>query len=286
MNWLYLTLASVIARAAFGVTTKVISNKVKVSAITQAVLLTGSGAVIALLLSPLLGGISFGGLANEWWVALLMVVSSVVGNVLYFKGLEKLDASNAQVIFSSILIWGTVLSIAFLGSNFKLQQLVGVLVLLGAIILIQYKRQTTLFNSSSLLILGAAACFAVFQVTSAVLSKTISTGTYTFLAYAGGTLIVGLVYRKRVFADLSSIGNQASAFLLTSMTGSLSVAYAIFAFLAYRSAPDRGVVVLLLTTQVIFGVVLAVIFLKERQRIPRKILAAILAVMGGLLIKS
>ena len=286
MKWLYLTFASVIARAAFGVVTKVISNKVKVSSITLAVLLTGSGAVIALLLSPLLGGISFDGLDNEWWVASLMVVSSAVGNVLYFKGLEKLDASNAQVLFSSILIWGTLFSVTFLGSHFEPLQLIGVLILLGAIVSIQYKKQTALLNTSSLLILGAAVCFAVFQITSAVLSKTISTGTYSFMAYAGGTLIVGLVYRKKVFADIRSVSNRSNSFLLTIMTGSLSVAYAVFAFLAYQIAPDRGVVVLLLTTQVIFGVIFAVIFLKERQNIPKKILAAILAVLGGLLIKS
>lgn len=286
MKWLYLTLASVLARAAFGVATKVISNRVKVSAITLAVLLTGSGAFLALILSPLLGGISFTGLASYWPVASLMVVSSAIGNVLYFRGLENLDASNAQVIFSSILIWGTVLSVAFLGSSFSLLQVIGVFILLGAIILIQYKKSTTLFNSSSLFIFGAAVCFAVFQVSSAVLSKVISTGTYTFLAYAGGTLIVSLVYRKKVFADLRSINGRANALLLTLMVGSLSVAYAVFAFLAYRTAPDRGVVVLLLTTQVIFGVVLAVLFLKERNSIPKKIIAAVLAVLGGLLIKS
>ena len=287
MDWLALTIVAVFSRAAFGVATKVISTKVEVTAITLAVLLTGSGAVLALVFSPLLGGLNFAGLSKVWPIALLMIISSAVGNILYFKGLERMDASNAQVIFSSILVWSTILSTLFLGSAFSLLQLLGVLVLLVAILLIQYQKNSKIFGIHSLYVLVAAVMFAVFQVTSAELAKTISVGAYTVLAYLGGTIIVFLVYRSRVMRDLRSLTDKKlSAGFLTLLVGSLSLMYAVFAYLAYRVAPDRGVVVLLLTSQVVVGVILAVIVLRERNAVGRKIVAGTIAVIGGLLIKS
>ena len=70
--------------------------------------------------------------------------------------------------------------------------------------------------------------FAVFQVTSAELAKTISVGAYTVLAYLGGTIIVFLVYRSRVMRDLRSLTDKKlSAGFLTLLVGSLSLMYAV-----------------------------------------------------------
>ena len=287
MDWLLLTVLSVFSRATFGVATKVLSKRVKVSAVSQAVMLLVTGGLLAIPLSPFIGGISFYNLSDVWLLALVMIISSAIGNVLFFKGLEKLDASSAQVIFSSILLWSIFLSILFLGSQFSLYQLVGIAVLLFAIILIQYKKDTKLMNKNVWYMLIAALLFAIFQVSSAELAKTISVGAYTLLAYLGGAFVLWAIYPKKISKEISSLAKQYKrAGVSTLFAASTSLLYAVFAYLAYASAPDRGVVVLLLTSQVILGVILAIIFLKERDQIPKKIAAGALAVIAGLLIKS
>ena len=72
----------------------------------------------------------------------------------------------------------------------------------------------------------------------------------------------------------------------TLFASSTSVLYFLFSYLAFQEAPDRGVVVVLLTAQVILSVVLGIIFLKEKDNVPRKVIAAVLAFAAGALIRS
>jgi len=287
MNWLLLTIFAILSRATFGIATKVLSNNVKVSPITQSVLLTGAAAILTVLVSPFIGGLSFHGLASLWPIALLMTVSQAFGNIVFFKGLEKLEASSAQVVFASILIWSTILSVIFLGSHFSYLQLVGIFILLGAILLVQYRKGVTLIDRNALYILAAAALFAVFQITSAEMAKTVSAGAYLLTAYLGATVIIGLGYWSKVKADIPALTKKASVTLKATLFASAtSLLYFVFAYFAYQKAPDRGVVVVLLTAQVVVTVVLAIIFLKERDYIKRKLAAGVLAVIAGFLIKS
>lgn len=288
MHWIILTLLAIFSRATYGLSTKMLSNQLPVLAATQSILFNGVAAVMAVLVSPLFGGISFAGLGDVWLVALIMMVASAIGNVVYFVGQRHLDVGTTQIAFSSILVWGTLLSILFLGSQFSLLQAGGIVLLLGAIVLAQYRKGVRKINAGVLYIVAAAAMFAAFQVTSAVLAKHLSAATYLLLAYAGPALLPLVLYGKTVKRDLAAIKTQplhtaVRAVLFAALT---SLLYYVFSYFAYRSAPDRGVVVLLLTTQVIVSVILGVIFLRERDHLRRKLLAGVLAVVAGLLIKA
>lgn len=253
---------------------------------TQSVLLTSVAAVLTVIINPLIGGLSFNGVQQHWLLAFVMITSSALGNILFFKALEKLDASDAQVLFSSILIWSTILSLVFLHSIFSLKQLLGIALLMAAILLIQFKKNVRIFEVHALYMLAAAGLFAVFQVTSAEMAKTISTGAYSMLAYLGGTLLVGGFYFKPVSDDFKKLARMKTTTLWISLFASASsLLFLICAYLAFQTAPDRGIVVLLLTSQVVFGVILAIIFLRERSYIPKKLAAGVLAVVAGILIK-
>ena len=287
MSWLFLTILAVLSRATYGIASKILSNKARVSAMTQAVLLTGFAAVLTLFVSPFIGGVSFKGLLNHWELALVMVVSQAFGNILFFKGLEKLEASTTQVVYSSILVWSTLLSVLFLGSHFSGKQFIGILILLGAILLVQYKKGTAKLDAKALYIVFAAALFAVFQVSSAELARSMSAGAYLMLAYLGSTIIIGLLYFNKVRNDLPILRKKVSATATAALFASgSSLLYFTFSYFAYQKAPDRGVVVLLLTSQVVFGVILAIIFLRERSNISRKIVAGVFAVVAVLIIKK
>ncbi|MDE1860083.1 MAG: hypothetical protein KGH67_06190, partial [Candidatus Micrarchaeota archaeon] len=80
--------------------------------------------------------------------------------------------------------------------------------------------------------------------------------------------------------------NSLPVFGTTVFAGITSLGYFVFSYLAYGVAPSRGVVVLLLTTQVILSVILGAILLKERDRLLIKVMAATIAVIGAILIYS
>lgn len=286
MNWLLLTILAITSRAIYSIATKLLSSQVKVSSITQSVLLTSFATILTLLVSPFIGGISFRGIPHIWLTTLLMVFSQAIGNVLFFKGLERLDAGNSQIAFSSILVWGAILSVLFLHSTFSWLQLLGILLLLFAIILIQYRKGRERFNISVGYIIAAAGLFAVFQVTSAQLSTVMNAGTYLFLAYFGSAVIISLIYAKRVLKDMQLLTKQVAVVGRNGLFASgTSLLYFLFSYFAYRLASDRGIVVVLLTTQVILSVIFGIVFLKERESIKQKLIAGTIALVASVLIK-
>ncbi len=287
MNWLLLTVLAICSRSLMSIGVKLLSNRAKVSPMTQSVLFTGAATLLSLAISPFVGGISFDGLSGLWLITLLMIVSQAGGNILFFKGLASLEASVAAIAFSSLLLWGSLLSVVFLGSSFSLQQMGGIVLLFLAILLVQYKKGAKKVEPAILYILGSALLFAVFQVSSAELAKTMPAGTYLLLSFGGATLIVWLAYIRQVRKDFKTLAKHTVSVVQTTIFASAcSTGYFVFSYFAYRNAPDRGVVVVLLTAQVILSVLLGVILLREREHLPRKLVAGCIALLAGILIKS
>ena len=254
---------------------------------TQATLFTIAGGILSVLISPLLGGVSLEGLTSLWWVVGIMILAQAFGNVLYFKGLSQLEASVTSIAFSSILLWSILLSIVFLGSTFSIQQSLGILILFIAIIIVQYTKGIKKIEPAILYVIGAAFLFSVFQVASAELAKTVATATYLLMNYMGSAAVIGIVYRKTIQKDLLTLtAKKRSVLLPLIMAAVCSVGYFVFSYFAYMKAPDRGVVVVLLTSQVVLSVMLGIVLLKEHTRIGLKLGAAFLAAIAGILIKS
>src|SRR4051812_12496023 len=104
MSWLLLTFLSVMSRAVYGVLSKVLSDSVKVTAHTQAVLLSVSAGLIAIIVSPLLGGLHFNLSSASPITVLLVMLGLGLGNIAYFSGIKSLTNGTTQIAFSSILI--------------------------------------------------------------------------------------------------------------------------------------------------------------------------------------
>jgi drug/metabolite transporter (DMT)-like permease len=286
VSWLIYTLLAIACRASYGITSKVMTRRIDASSVAHAVLLLLLCVPISALVAPLLGGISTRGIGSQQIALLLMIASTTVGGPLYFKGIERLGAAPGQIAFSSIVVWGALLSVGVLGSHFSALQLTGALVLMGSIWLAQYEPGIR-FDSAVVYILASAACYACFQVTSARVSTSITTGTYLLLAYGGPAVLTVLILAKPLARDWQRLaGKRTAAFASTFPSSALSVTYYVFTFLAYRAAPDPGVVVILLTSQVIVAVILAMVFLGERRHAKRTLLAGAIAVAAGMAIHA
>lgn len=287
MNWLLLTILAIFSRAIYGVSTKVLSSKVNASPATQSVIFSTAATLISLISVPFLGGFIFINNPTVLLMSTITILTMALGNITYYIGIKSLDSSKTQIAFSSILIWGTILSLIFLKSHFSIKQTIGIFILLCALILVQYTRRAFRFEKGIWFIILSAGLFAVAQISSSILSKNMSTGLYLILVYFGQTVVVGLIYKNNLLSEIKSLKNNMHQTLKITLLASItSVIYLAFAYFAYRLAPDRGVVVVLLTSQVIVAVILSIIFLKEREHKMRKLLAGVLAVIAGILIKG
>ena len=206
---------------------------------------------------------------------------------MYFKGLEKLDAGTTQIALSSILIWNTALSVIFLNSNFSIKQIIGIIFLMFAILIVQYSKGRNKLTSHIVYIILSAVAFAIFQVTTALLANTMSTATYLFLSYFGAMILTIVLYYKKVAADIQTIKNNSLIIGRNAVfVSGTSITFLLFLYYAFQSAPDKGVVAVLQTSQVVLTVIFGIIFLKEYGGMKRKLLAGIIALIAGILIKS
>jgi drug/metabolite transporter (DMT)-like permease len=288
MSWIIFTLLAIMSRAIMGLGTKLLSNRLAVSAGMQTSLFGISDVVLALSLSPLLGGLDFAKLGHYWPQVVAMIVLSGVANIIYFVGQRHLGVGAAQVGFSSILIWGAILSAIFLHSTFSALQLGGIVLLLIAILVAQFQRNAGKVNTALALIVLSAIAFAALQVIGADLSRHVSVATFILVAFIGLVVAPFVFMPKTMTKDIRALKSHSPRPVLEAMglVGSTSFLYYVFTYLAYRAAPDRGVVVVLLTAQVIVAVLLGIIFLHERQGMRRKLVAGLLAVIAGMMIKS
>lgn len=284
MSWLALTFISVSFRSIYGVLTKVLSNVVKTSVYTQAVLLPLSAGFVALILSPFFGGLTYSAESISWAAVLLVVFGQGLGNIVYFAAIKRLTNSTGQIAFSSILVFNTLLSVMFFGLELSLLNIVGVVLLMFAILSVTSGKIT--FDSRGvLLMMFAALLFAIFQLSSSVLSSQVSAALYLVVAYFGAASVAFVLKHRQVISDLRSVTDYKITFGIPVITALPSIGNFLFAYYAYKVAPEPTKVAILLTSQVVFTVILSYIFLRERDHVWRKVFAAILVVVSAALIR-
>jgi len=285
MNWLLLTAISVISRAIYGVMTKVLADKVKTSVYTQAVILPLAGVVLAVVVSPLLGGLN-SDLSNVGLLMVLLVVlGQGLGNITYFAAIKNLTNGTAQIAFSSILVFNTVLSLFFLDLHLSFANVLGLMLLMLAILSVVSGKIELDKRGIALMVLSAFL-FSVFQLASAELSKQVGAAMYLLIAYGGAAAVVFAIKWKIVVRDLKRLEDAKVTFGIPFLTVIPSLGNFLFAYYAYRIAPEPAKVAMLLTSQVVFAVILSYFFLNERTHLWKKVMAAVLVVIASILIKG
>ncbi len=284
MGWLLLTFLSAISRAIYGVLTKVLSNQVKTSVYTQATLLLLAGGLISLILSPILGGLSFNFTGVSMTAVFLVMIGQGLGNITYFQAIKSLTNGTAQIAFSSVLIFNTILALIFLDLHLSWINVFGVILLMIAILSVT-NGKVEFHKQGVILMILAAFLFSVFQLSSAKLSKEIGITTYLLIAYFGGAAIVFLLKWKDVIKDLSDTQIK-STFGIPLIAAVPSLGNFAFAYYAYREAPQPAKVAMLLTSQVVLTVFLSYFFLNEKGHLWRKTFAAVLVLASAILIKQ
>lgn len=256
----------------------------KVSVYTQAALLPLAGAFIAVIASPLLGGLSFNFAGVSIVAVLLVVLGQGLGNITYFAAMKRLTNSTAQIAFSSILVFNTLLSLLFLGLTLSPLNVFGIVLLMLAILSVTSGKIEFDKKGIGLMILSALL-FSIFQLASAEISKQVGAANYLLIAYLGAALVVFVLKSRIIVEDVRKTGFKDSM-SIPLVTAIPSVGNFLFAYYAYRTAPEPAKVAMLLTSQVVLTVLLSYFLLNEKGNVWRKVGAACLVVVSAILIKG
>ncbi|OGL30840.1 hypothetical protein A3F37_00120 [Candidatus Saccharibacteria bacterium RIFCSPHIGHO2_12_FULL_41_12] len=285
MNWLVLTLFAVIFRAFMGISTKVVSNKIKVSSETQTVLFLIAGLIVSVLVSPFLGGIDIDLAKVSLTAVALVAIGQGVGNILYFAAIKNLTNGTAQIAFSSTLVFTTLMSLVFLDLKLSPINFVGIIILALAILNVVNGKVEFHKRGVTLMILSGLS-FSAFLLASSELSQQVSAASYLVIAYVSSTSVVFAVKWRAIVADISEHKEKLINTLHILFISAIpSVSYFVFTYWAYRSAPEPAKVAIILPAQIIPTVLLSYFLLKEKNHLFRKFISAILVIVAAVLIK-
>ncbi|MBL8159623.1 DMT family transporter [Candidatus Saccharibacteria bacterium] len=280
-TWQLLTAASVLGLSTSVLLQRVLLRDKKTDPFAYAVIFQGLVGVL-LMAVALVVGFKLPGIEAVWAPALLSVVLYAFGHIAYAKTLQRVEASAFAVLFATQAVWIMALGIILFNESLTLLQVIGTALIFAAVLLLVKNLRSLRLDSGTLYGLLSGLLFGVAITAWSHVGRhtdTLSWAAISFLVTAIFTFFIRPSSRHNFAPLLKRV-------MLTRLTvmaifyglGSLAMLY------AYKEGTFT-VVTPLRQTGIIVTTLLALAFLPvERNRIARKIAAAIICLTGVLLI--
>lgn len=212
----------------------------------------------------------------------LMTLLYGFGNLFIFQALKLIEASRFTIIFASRALFTILASFLFLQEQLSFRQILGAFFILLGVILVNIKSAKLRFSKKEAVALLAAMAFGFSNTNDRFLLKSFAVYPYVFLGFTIPAFFVMFLYpytikKMQVFLERKLL---VKMFLLCVVYAVSSITF----FFAFQKASNASQVVLINLTGVIITVLLAIIFLKERDYLPQKLLGAAAGFVGLLLV--
>lgn len=219
---------------------------------------------------------------------ILMSLCYTVGPSLYYLGLKNVELSESMILGSSGILWSLVLGLIVLDENLSWYKLIGVVFVFGAIFLITYTPNTNLKSYSKYKIMLLVSSF--FYVLAATFDNKLvefsNAASYMSVSFLLGGAVM-------LISNLPRFKTSGIATYKNKMFWKVIAINAVFIYLtyiciirAYELGGEVSRMYPIQQSESILVPLLGIVLLKERERIPVKLLAAVIAFIGILLIKS
>lgn len=214
---------------------------------------------------------------------ILMSVLIGTGNILIFRGLKKVEASEYTVLFSSRAIWSVLAAIVFLHETFTPKQILGAMLIIASVVIVSWKKKTLRLSEGEMLTLAAAFFAGIAFINDTYLLNKVDLFFYLPLVFLLPAMFaLTLNYKK--FFNISKV----LSWKLTFKTSLLSLMFALSAtstFAAYEKGHNAAQIAILNQTSTILIVLLGIIFLKERNHLYLKIIGGVVSLIGVFLVR-
>ncbi|MGH7246014.1 MAG: EamA family transporter [Candidatus Levyibacteriota bacterium] len=213
----------------------------------------------------------------------LMTVLYALGNICIFISLKSTEASTFTITFATRGLWTVIGAVLFLGEHFFLHQIFGTLLIFLSIILVSFKKESFVFTKGIVLSLFAGFLFGMAFTNDALMLQKFDLLSYLTINFLFPGIFIGIVYPKKIVL-LRSLLTKSLFLKLTflSFLYAVSVVCLDGAYTVGRNAAQIGI---LFQISTIVTVIFAIFFLKETTQIAKKLLAAIFAFLGVILVK-
>jgi drug/metabolite transporter (DMT)-like permease len=215
---------------------------------------------------------------------LVMVFLYALGNVFLFQGLKQIEAARFTIVFSSRALVTVFASSLLFRESMSYVQFLGVLLVLAGVVIVNLKAAKLTITKKERPAILAAIFYGLANVNDRYLVQNMELYSFVSLAFLLPA-IATFIFDKSAHTDIkSSLKNQPLGPMIA-----LGLVYSLGAvsfFNALQIAPITSQAVTANLASVVVIVILSAIFLKERDNMARKILAALITFVGLVLIGS
>ncbi len=281
MTWQLYTAISVLGLSVSVVLQRILLHKNKADPVAYSALFQLITAVIITIFA-LYNGISFAGLGTVWLVATICIVFFGLGTVVYAKTLQYVEASAFSVLFATQAVWIMILGLVLFNESITSLQIAGTLLIFASVTLLIKNIRKLKLDKGTLYGLLTGLLYGIAITCTAYVGRHTDTVTWAAISFYGGAL-VSLLVRPSAITKIRPMlkGETLTRLLLLGLFYAIGSTTMLFAY-------KYGTLTLvspLRQTSIVITVLLALVLLKpERNRIGRKLLAAVLCFIGVALI--
>ncbi len=282
MTWLAYTIVGVFAFAFYYTLSRLFLKAKNTDAISYALLFNLVCASLLIAVSVSKGFV----LVDLHKYALNLVVMGVLytaSQIFIFQASKTIEASEVIILSSTRILWTIGAAIVFLGESFDLAKLIGAGLILYSVYFVSHKKKRLKFEKGHVYAILAGVCLGVGFVNDAYVLRNADAFSYAALAFILPSILTLLIFPSVV----GKIKKQFDIGLLRN-TVLLGIFYTIgimASYLAYQKGGTASQIVPIGQSVVIVTVILAAIFIGERDNLIKKLVAAALVTAGVLLLK-
>ncbi|MBF0208619.1 MAG: EamA family transporter [Oligoflexia bacterium] len=277
--WFLLTLGGVLFVSFAEIAQKiVISGKSEISAETNNFIVWGIQSFFAFIFIIFFASHDFSLLSHIPLNFLLIIpVLYFWGGTLYYSSYKEGSVSISNILVGISSVVSTFLGITFFGESSNLYKLIGLLLIIIAIVFVNYSKNQKL-TRSNLLALAGGVIFGLTFTFDKRFVLNIGPHLYQFLL-CFSVAAISLVFRgKKIISELKNV--KIADLKVMFMSATFFFGYNKLLFWAYQNSGEVGRIDAINNTVIFFVIVLEFLILKERSNMFRKFVAAVIAFTG------
>jgi drug/metabolite transporter (DMT)-like permease len=282
MSWKLLIGISVVFSAFTSILIRIIQKDKKINPIIFSILFQFMTGFIVLIFGLLKEQIIFPPIQPLMLNLFLMALLYGFANIFIFKALRLIEVSKFTIIFTNRIFFTVLASSILLKEGLKINQLFGLLLIIGAIIIVNLRSTKIKFQKGDLFAILAAILFGFALTNDKYLLKFFNFYTYTFINFMLPSLLCGGIYYSQL-KELKYLLKPNIFMKIIILCIVVAISVSSF-FWAFQIGNNSSQIVSLSLTNVIVAVLLSIVFLGERENIVKKIIAGILSFVGVLLL--
>lgn len=280
MNWIIFVILYLILVVIYDQFYKISTKKLtKPGALT--ILLQVIGALAVLLVSPLFE-IKFPTDIKVYIFLGLALIFYSISDRLNTTVRTGIEASTFSIIRQLSTVFMIFAGIIFLKEPFIVNKLIGAILIITSNILIFYKKGEAKLNKYIILGILANICYTIALFLDVNISNNFNLPFYITISLGIPAILISIIEKIKI-SDIKNefINGNKKAICITGITWSLS----ILAQLRAYQLGDVSVVAPLCALSVILNVIFGYLFQNEKENLTKKIIAALLIILGIILIK-